>query len=225
LSAREIADCLARDPRNTRRDIAELKGRGELVVRKDERGVDRYCVTGSTLLRGTAERGGSLRPASAWQPEFPKSPESSSQVIDAEYTDVTDSRLSPLPASYGGVVVHQAAGLTATTRGRSLVPSAPYLAGVLARMFDIDPDGSLLDAWRCIRECDFKIPLNRLDFRSVHPPVNKPLKEIRRQLRHWDTFIKMAKAGSAKIWPPPSACFWMQPSRVSRCGSFLCGAG
>jgi hypothetical protein len=30
-------------------------------------------------------------------------------------------------------------------------------------------------AWRCIRECDFKIPLNRLDFRLVHPPVNKPV--------------------------------------------------
>src|ERR1700730_4413075 len=30
-------------------------------------------------------------------------------------------------------------------------------------------------AWRCIRECDFKIPLNRLDFRLVNPPVNKPV--------------------------------------------------
>jgi hypothetical protein len=28
---------------------------------------------------------------------------------------------------------------------------------------------------QCIRECDFKVPLNRLDFRLVHPPVNKPV--------------------------------------------------
>jgi hypothetical protein len=132
LSASEIASCLARDPRNTRRDIAELKGSGELVSRKDERGTDRYCVAGST------------RPISAKQLEFPRSTGSSSGVIDAEYTDVTDSRLAPPPVSYGGVVVHQGPGILAG-KSRALVPSydgasLPNMAGVLAKMFDFDDE-------------------------------------------------------------------------------------
>jgi hypothetical protein len=108
MSASEIADGFGRDPRNTRRDIAELRGRGELIARKDEAGVDRYYFAGG----GSAGFG--IRSPGTQSP----------QVIDGEFEVVSPppvtspSPVSSIPSSFGGMP---------SSKGLALVPAGqPY---------------------------------------------------------------------------------------------------